>query len=282
MRDLPGLTEPQRQRLADWLPDAVLLGDHSWGLTDTRVLHLQHAGTGIDYTVKGFGPHNSHFERELRGHREFTGPLLPDRRVPRLVRADEDARVLLLTWLPGRLVEGDPSADRPDTHRQAGELLARLHDQPGAHSTTWLAQRRDRTLRWLTHPHRIPSAVVEQVRGHSWPTGRVDLVPTHGDLSPRNWVVHHGVVSFIDLGRADLRPAASDLFRLGDRSWRGRPDLEGAFFEGYGADPREVWWWRSFVLAELVATAAWAHQVGDEAFEAEGLRDLDEFFPPGS
>ena len=129
-------------------------------------------------------------------------------------------------------------------------------------------------------PHRIPSAVVEQVRSHDWPTGRVDLVPTHGDLSPRNWVVHHGVVSFIDLGRADLRPAASDLFRLQDRSWRGRPDLEVAFFEGYGADPREVWWWRSFVLAELVATAAWAHRVGDEAFEAEGLRGLDEFFAP--
>ena len=67
--------------------------DHSWGLTDTQVLRLRHADT--DYTLKSFGPRNHHFERELRGHREFTAPLLPDSRVPRLVRAHEDARLLL-------------------------------------------------------------------------------------------------------------------------------------------------------------------------------------------
>ena len=199
----PSLTATQRELVRTWLPGAVLLGDHSWGLTDTRVLHLREHGA--DYTLKCFGPRNHHFERELVGHREFTAPLLPDARVPRLVRADEDARALLLTWLPGRLVEGDPSATEPDTHRQAGELLARLHDQPGRPSTTWLVECRDRTLRWLTHPHRIPSAVVERIRAHDWAAGSVDLVPTHGDLSPRNWVVHEGVVSFIDLGRADLR-----------------------------------------------------------------------------
>lgn len=272
-----GLTAPRRTLVSTWLPGVEVVSDHSWGLTDTQVLRLRH--DGADYTAKCFGPRNHHFERELRGHREFTAPLLPDARVPRLVRADEDTRVLLLTWLPGRLVEGDPSATEPDTHRQAGELLARFHDQPGRPSTTWLDEVRDRTLRWLAHPHRIPSRVVERVRAHGWPAGPVDLVPTHGDVSPRNWVVHDGVVSLIDLGRADLRPAASDLGRLQHRSWRGRPDLEAAFLEGYGADPRRTRWWPSVVLAELVATAAWAHQVGDEAFEAEGLRGLAEIFP---
>lgn len=276
--DAPSLTAPQRELVSAWLPGVEVVGDHSWGLTDTQVLHLRH--DGADYTAKGFGPRNHHFDRELRGHREFTAPLLPDRRVPALVRADEAARVLLLTWLPGRLVEGDPSATEPDTHRQAGELLARLHGQPGRPSTTWLDEHRERTLRWLAHPHRIPSTVVERVRAHDWAVGPVDLVPTHGDVSPRNWVVHEGVVALIGLGRADLRPAASDLFRLQSRSWRGRPDLEDAFLEGYGADPRQTWWWTSVVLAELVATAAWAHQVGDEAFEAEGLRGLAAFFPP--
>lgn len=270
------LTPSQRELLDAWLPGVQVVEDHSWGLTDTVVLRVRQDGS--DRTVKAFGPRNHHFERELRGHREFTAPLVPDRRAPRLVRADEDARLLLLTWLPGRLVEGDPSAGAPGTHRQAGELLARLHDQPGVTSTTWLAERRDRTLRWCAQPHRIPPAVVEQVRSYPWAEGQVDLVPTHGDVSPRNWVVHDGVVSFIDLGRADLRPAASDLFRLQDRAWRGRPDLEAAFFQGYGADPRRVRWWPSFELSELVATAAWAHRVGDEAFEAEGLRGLAEFF----
>lgn len=274
----PSLTASQRELVSAWLPGVEVVEDHSWGLTDTQVLHLRH--DGADYTAKCFGPRNHHFERELRGHREFTAPLLPDRRVPALLRADEGARVLLLTWLPGRLVEGDPSATEPETHRQAGELLARLHEQPGRPSTTWLDELRDRTLRWLTHPHRIPPTVLERVRAHDWAAGPVDLVPTHGDVSPRNWVVHDAVVSLIDLGRADLRPAASDLFRLQNRSWRGRPDLEAAFFEGYGADPRRTGWWPSVVLAELVGIAAWAHQVGDVAFEAEGLRGLAGLFPP--
>lgn len=272
-----GLTPLQRDRVESWLPGAQLLDDHSWGLTDTRVLHVRH--DGVELTVKAFGPDNHHFERELRGHREFTGPLLPDRRVPRLVHADPAARVLVLTWLPGRLVEDDPAVAQPSTYRQAGELLARFHARSARPSATWLGERRGRTLRWLAGPHRIPEKVVQCVRAHDWAVGEVDLVPTHGDLSPRNWVVHEGVVSFIDLGRADLRPAASDLFRLQDRAWRGRPDLEAAFFEGYGADPRRVWWWPSFLVSELVGTAAWAHQVGDEAFEAEGLRGLGEIFP---
>lgn len=127
----------------------------------------------------------------------------------------------------------------------------------------------------------MPHDVVERVRAFGCADGQVDLVPTHGDLSPRNWVVHDGVISFIDLGRADLRPRATDLFRLQDRSWRGRPDLEPAFFTGYGADPRDVWWWPSLVLAEHIGTAVWAHQVGDEAFEAKGLRGLREVFPAG-
>lgn len=277
MSGIEALSPAQRERLATWLPGAVLLGDHSWGLTDTRVLRLRHSGQ--DYTVKVFGPDNHHFERELRGHREYTGPLLPDRRVQRLVHADAGARVLVLTWLPGDLVEGGPAETEPDVHRQAGELLARLHGQLGqgrATSATWLDERADRSLRWLTRPHRIPGPLVDRIRAHDWARGPVDLVPTHGDFSPRNWVAHDGVVSLIDLGRAEMRPAATDLFRLQDRVWRGRHDLERAFLNGYGADPREVWWWPSFVLAEHVATAAWAHQVGDVAFEAEGLRGLAE------
>jgi Ser/Thr protein kinase RdoA (MazF antagonist) len=60
-------------------------------------------------------------------------------------------------------------------------------------------------------------------------------VPTHGDWHPRNWIVDDaGVVRAIDLGRADLRPAATDLLRLSSRELRGDPTLEAAFLDGYG------------------------------------------------
>jgi thiamine kinase-like enzyme len=99
-----------------------------------------------------------------------------------------------------------------------------------------------------------------------------ELVPTHGDWQPRNWLVHEGRVSVIDLGRADLRPAATDLARLARQEWLGRPDLEEAFLAGYGGDPRETAAWQRTLLREAIGTAVWAHQVGDEPFEAQGHR----------
>lgn len=279
--DEVGLTRLQLDRLHTWLPGAELLGEHSWGLTDTVVLHLRHAGREL--TVKAFGPANHHLERELVAHREFTRPLLVDDRVPRLLHADPVSRVLVTTWLPGRLVQGDPAEGEPDTYRQAGRLLRRWHDGegPGRQDATWLTATRERTLRWLDGEHRIPAHQAAAVRGREWPQEPVTLVPTHGDYHPRNWLVHRGRVSVIDLGRADRRPACTDLARLHARQWRTRPDLEAAFLDGYGTDPRPTWW-LTLLLAEAVGTAAWAHRVGDEQFEAEGLASLRELLGAGA
>jgi Ser/Thr protein kinase RdoA (MazF antagonist) len=108
------------------------------------------------------------------------------------------------------------------------------------------------------------------------------LVPTHGDWQPRNWLWDDGVVRVIDLGRADLRPAASDLVRLAAQQWRGRPELEEAFLEGYGGDPREPGAWHRLRVAEAVGTAVWAHGVGDEAFEQQGHRMIADVLDNGS
>ena len=47
-------------------------------------------------------------------------------------------------------------------------------------------------------------------------------------------------------------------------------------FEGYGDDPRTPEHWRLVRLREASATAAWAHQVGDEQFEEQGHRMIHE------
>ena len=145
-----------------------------------------------------------------------------------------------------------------------------------------------RSRRWLDGDHRIAPDVVRRVRGllDSWDVpAPARLVPTHGDWHPRNWVVDDaGTVRAIDLGRADLRPAATDLLRMAARDFRDGPALEAAFLDGYGADPRadDPAAWLRMRLREGIGTAAWSYQVGDEAFERHGhamvataLDDLD-------
>jgi aminoglycoside phosphotransferase (APT) family kinase protein len=142
-------------------------------------------------------------------------------------------------FLPGRLVHGHPAADDPATYHQAGVLLALLHDQPGDDDPGLERRENARCRRWLDGAHRIAPDVVRRVRALLAAWDEVDVVarrvPTHGDWHPRNWIVDDaGVVRAIDLGRADLRPAATDLLRLSSRELRGDPTLEAAFLDGYG------------------------------------------------
>jgi thiamine kinase-like enzyme len=118
--------------------------------------------------------------------------------------------------VPGELVQGTQAERDPDIHRQAGTLLARLHAQLHIHDAGYEERARNKSLAWLDRPHRIATDVEDRLRAvlAGWPTPPAVLVPTHGDWQPRNWLVHHGRVSVIDFGRADLRPAMTDLARL--------------------------------------------------------------------
>ena len=62
------------------------------------------------------------------------------------------------------------------------------------------------------------------------------------------------------------------IARLAAQQFLGRPELERAFFAGYGGDPRDPVTWRMIRIREAVGTAVWAHQVGDHAFESQGHR----------
>jgi Ser/Thr protein kinase RdoA (MazF antagonist) len=269
---LDALASGQRRLVTSWLPGVRVVRDHSWGLVGTVVLEVEHAGER--YVVKAADEHDHHLDRELRAHREWLEPWASRGRGPSLVRADAGAKVLVTRFLPGVLAQGTPAEHEPETYRQAGALLALLHAQPGTVDDAYEERLRDKTLAVLDKPHRIPPDVETRLREEvgSWPTPPSTLVPTHGDWQPRNWLWDDGVVRVIDLGRADLRPAASDLVRLAAQQWRGRPELEAAFLEGYGGDPRDPGAWRRLRVAEAVGTAVWAYGVGDAPFEQQGHR----------
>lgn len=268
--ELEALTPVQRERLAQWLPGAAVLRNCSWGLVETTVLEV----TTNDgrYIVKAAGATDHHLARELLAHRDWLHPWTSTGRAPTLAHADLDARILVTRYLPGDLVLGTPSADEPDTYRQAGELLALLHHQAQLSDTNHEAVEIRKSLARLDQPHRIEHRVEHRLRREiaCWPTPPATLVPTHGDWQPRNWLIHRGQVGVIDFGRAAMRPAMSDLARLSVQQFRDRPDLESAFLEGYGTDPREPEAWHRHLVREAIGTAVWAHQVGDETFENQG------------
>lgn len=271
MATFPGLRPDQRAQVDAWFPGATLVDDHSWGLVDRAVLQLHHEGR--DVVVKAGGPEDHHMDREIWAHSEVVGPLAARALAPRVLHADAPLRMLATEFLPGVLVEGTPAEDDPDTYRQAGRALALLHGQGSRPGEDYEERADARALAWLDQGHRIADDHVDLLRAElACPVPPRPLVPTHGDWQPRNWLVDGGRLSVIDFGRGDWRPAATDLTRLDSQQLRGRPDLEQAFLDGYGADPRDPSTWRRDRLREAVGTAVWAHLVGDELFEAQGHR----------
>lgn len=269
---LDSLLPRQRVLLDQWLPNAVVERDHSWGLVDTTVLEVTTAGSR--FIVKAGGQRNHHIDREIEAHLRWLGPWTSRDRAPSLRRHDVDAKLLVTDYLAGDLVLGSQAADAPATYRQAGRLLRVLHAQTAVTDDDYELRENRKSLAWLGGPHRIPAAATRLLRDEiaSWPTPAATLVPTHGDWQPRNWLVHEGIVKVIDFGRAAMRPAMTDLARLAVQDFRRDPALETAFLDGYGSDPREPDAWHRVRVREAVGTAAWAYRVGDEAFEAQGRR----------
>lgn len=264
---------PQQVRLLDaWLPGAEIVRDHGWGLVATTVLEVVHDGDRL--IVKAGGETDGHIRREVRAHREWLRPWVAHGHAPRLVEADAGAKVLVTRYLPGRLVLGDAAADEPETYRQAGSLLARLHAQDPNLDADHERRENAKAIAWLDGPHRIDTHTEQRLRllVGSWPGEPVTVVPTHGDWQPRNWLIDDGTVRVIDFGRADLRPAMTDLTRLAAQDFARNPALETAFLDGYGSDPREPAAWLRTRVREAIGTACWSYAVGDTSFEAQGHR----------
>lgn len=272
---LAKLDAAQRAFVERWAPGARVVRDHSWGLVDNAVLEIESGAA--HFIVKADGTSTQHITRELDAHEWWLGPWVTAGRAPRLVAGDRESGVLLTEFLAGELVLGTHAQEEPDTFRQAGELLAILHDQPGRIDASYEATENAKILRNLDKEHRIAPRREAELRElvSAWSAYPVDLVPTHGDWQPRNWLIHDGQVRVIDFGRAAMRPVLSDWVRLEARDFRADPAREEAFLDGYGTDPRASDGWFRERLREAINTAVWAFQIGDEAFEVQGHQMIE-------
>ena len=246
------LTSGQRVLLEAWLPGAVVVKDHSWGQVQTTVIEIIH--DGLRLAVKAGGAADHHIAREVHAHLNWLRPWTD--RAPALIRFDVEAKLLVTRWLPGELVVATRWADDPTTYRQAGQLLAMLHAQVAVNDDEFEARENGKALAWLGKDHRIDAETEQRLRAEiaSWSTQTAVVVPTHGDWQPRNWLVHEGVVSVIDFGRAALRPAMSDFARLAAQDFARDATLETAFLDGYGSDPRAPAGWHRNRVREAIGT----------------------------
>jgi tRNA A-37 threonylcarbamoyl transferase component Bud32 len=259
-----------------------LTADRSWAHGVNLVLELADPH-GDSWIVKAMARHSG-YEREREALQRWA-PALGDR-APVLAFHDDDLRLLAFRCLPGQIADGTPYELDPDVHRQAGELIRRLHDSEAPHSGADLrATLLGKVRRWVDRANAggylaaTDAADVAFVEGIIGALGEtiVDVVPTHGDNQPRNWLIDDGgVVRLIDFGLAGLEWWGHDLNRLRAQQWQARPDLRDAFYAGYGrrVTRDEESLLRARDAESALTTIFWAREYRDPEFEAQGQATL--------
>lgn len=281
---MDALTHEQERVLAGWLGPWSLVSDLSWPLQDTRVLRVRsERGEHIVKAARSGRPVSHHFTREIDAHLGTLARLRSaedDVPVPALEHHDRGLGLIVTGYLPGSLVLGSAAESDPRVFVQAGRLLSRLQ-VPGEVSATYgprltaAATELVGRARGLVDDDRLDAllALLDRLSAPDAVAHRpVRLTFTHGDFQPRNWLVHDGRVGVIDFGRAAQRSWVSDLVRLRNQQFVGRPDLSAAFDAGLArpltADDRELLTLET--VRESVGTVVWAHGIGDDDFEAHG------------
>ncbi|WP_168207517.1 phosphotransferase [Microlunatus elymi] len=209
----------------------AVVGDRSWpnGFATLLEVHTEHRPVALKLYQS-----ERHFVREKHALLHWAPKL--QGRAPTLFAYDDDAQTLVMSWIDGPA----GTAQSLDHHRQAGQLTRRLHDcQP---ATRW-TNGRDSMIEQFDNLERtgngsVPATIWRRIRSElaDLPvTEDLTVGPIHNDNQPRNWIVcDDDALSMIDFGKAKVGVHVFDFEMLRTGEWVGRPDLERAFFEGYG------------------------------------------------
>jgi hypothetical protein len=173
-----------------------------------------------------------------------------------------------------------------DVFVQAGRFLRAVNDLPyrDDEPRSIAEELRARMDGWLVDAHGCVDArdlawALERFRPEEVLRG-VARVACCGDFQPRNWMIDRsagtpglGVFDF-EHSRGDLRVLG--IVKLWDDAWVGRPDLEAAFWEGYGRTlaTEEHAQLLQACLLHAIGTIVWARRHGDENYERHGRRVL--------
>lgn len=281
---------------AEWLTAQLgpfeAVEDLSWDLQGLVVTHVRSGHS--DLIVKhGGNPEppgvvHPHMRREVRAYERWISA--ESDFAPRHRASHAGLGVLVTEFLPGDIALRGPGAQDPHVWRAAGAATAQFNAPVMARGSSFDGGNRNRALERIDHMRsgahafltsadrelviEVCAAAERLIDGMT--PAVLDLVPTHADNSPRNWMVSPDGetprVRLIDFGRAGVRPAYAEL----DHVMSAPEALRTAFMEGMGLDPDLSAWprdlLRSFALHSVtvyLGGVTWARDVNDPDFESD-------------
>lgn len=209
-------------------------------------------------------------------------------KTPKLIAASEEVEVnkgiLIITTVDGVLVEGSASEFDVDVHEQAGKFLGSFHDIEfedvdkinlfDAYSKRfegWSKQGEG----WLEPPQ---FAYIKHHLDSTAPLLKnIKRIPCHRDYTPRNWLINESAgLGIIDFEHSNPDLWLADTHKLWSTYWIEKPELEDAFWQGYGCTPTDDERLLSLKLAllENMVTVIWAIEHGDKVYEQHGRKML--------
>jgi aminoglycoside/choline kinase family phosphotransferase len=253
--------------------------DLSFPHGEARVLQVRTRGD--EHAIVKWHRTSRDFHRELSAYQHYVPALGGD--APRLIASDDRLQLLLISLVPGAVVEGTEAEHDPAVHARAGELLRRLHEAtPPVVNDHFGDTLLGKLAYWVDRVGEAASEteidIVRRIALTSHDLGPLPHVPAHRDFSSRNWMLgpdEH--VRLIDFGSMEFEPWAVDLLRLQQREWLDAPLLREAFLDGYGRRPdeRDAAVLHAFHAVSAIATIAWARQHHDPTAAAQGRQMLD-------
>lgn len=252
--------------------------DRSWDHQASAVLRLRDA-RGIHWYLK-VHRESERYANELATYQKWV-PALSER-APQLHAFDNALQAIILSEIPGTSAlepSADPIGAQPAMQYQAGSLLRRFHDAGDFPVRTDFAAEKLAEFDGYHPAELLPREEADFVRSElrmleSAPPPR--QVPCHFDYNLRNWIVHDSRLHVLDfeLTRPDVW--ISDLTRLAMGPWRGNPEQQEAFLDGYGRvlDDADQAILRSCCALNTVFLIAHAHDCRRTEFEAFNRRNL--------
>ena len=268
-----------RRRVEDLFSGAVTIDDHSRTFGRMHVVWRLTTNEGMRYFAKR---HESplHFERAWHAHQHWFPRLghVDGLILPHACAIDPEHGLIVAEEIQGQIVDELAPRDQVEAMRIAGCVLRAIHDiDEGRDEEDPEASHRAMAAKYTDMLAGAVSAAEE-----AWIRAVVSdtsifrsefAVATHGDFSPRNWILRRtdeGVtLGVIDWERARHMAWIHDVVRMTHDHWTRTPEGRCAFFEGYGRHPSEVeerqMLWSTALMAG--ASIAWAMKFEDRHYE---------------